>query len=110
MRDKEQLFGLLDDAIEQGMTFCSARDIDVAAILANPRVFKNIGLFNVYADILLSNDEWRRTFNVYENTITSLYEACKPEVLERGAGRTVVTPLRRSTPRTLSVHLLKRRQ
>ncbi len=47
-------------------------------------MFKNIGLFNVFADTLLANDEWRKGFNVYENTISSLYEACKPEIMGRG--------------------------
>ncbi|MDM8555466.1 type I restriction endonuclease subunit R [Desulfococcaceae bacterium HSG7] len=89
VQDKAQLFVLLDDAIEQGLAFCREREIDMAAILASPRVFKSISLFNDYADILLGNDQWRKTFNVYENTITSLYEACKPEVLGRESGRTV---------------------
>ena len=37
--------------------------------------------FKTAADILLGKDEWRKAFNVYDNTITSLYEACKPEIL-----------------------------
>ncbi|WP_218005321.1 type I restriction enzyme endonuclease domain-containing protein [Hydrogenophaga palleronii] len=35
------------------------------------------------------SDEQRKSFNVYENTISSLYEACKPEVLDRKLGRVV---------------------
>jgi type I restriction enzyme R subunit len=89
VRDKEELFRLLDDAIEQGMTFCRERGIDISKILAIRNIFKNIGLFNDYADTLLGNDEWRKTFNVYENTISSLYEACKPETLGRDTGRLV---------------------
>jgi type I restriction enzyme, R subunit len=89
VRDKEELFRLLDDAIEQSMAFCREREIDISGILESPNVFKNIGLFNDYADTLLGNDEWRRTFNVYENTVSSLYEACKPEVLGRDTVRLV---------------------
>ncbi|MCK5229218.1 MAG: DUF3387 domain-containing protein, partial [Desulfobulbaceae bacterium] len=89
VRDKEELFRLLDDAIEQGMTFCRERDIDISKIIASRNVFKNIGLFNDHADTLLGNDEWRKTFNVYENTISSLYEACKPEILGRDTSRLV---------------------
>jgi type I restriction enzyme R subunit len=37
----------------------------------------------------MSNDDWRKTFAVYENTISSLYEACKPEVLGRPVVRSV---------------------
>ena len=47
------------------------------------------GQFNGFADTLLANDEQRKSFNVYENTISSLYEACKPEVLGRKLGRVV---------------------
>jgi type I restriction enzyme R subunit len=90
VRDKAELLRLLDDAVEQSMTFCRERKIDIPGILENRNVFKNIGLFNDYADTLLGNDEWRRSFNVYENTVSSLYEACKPEILGRDAVRVVV--------------------
>lgn len=89
VRDKAALFEMLDDAVVQGLAFCMDRKIDLAAILERKNVFKNIGLFNDYADILLENERWRKSFNVYENTISSLYEACKPEVLNRGTGRLV---------------------
>jgi type I restriction enzyme R subunit len=48
-----------------------------------------VSVFKEYADILLSQDEWRKAFAVYENTITSLYEACKPEILHSPVVRTV---------------------
>ena len=35
---------------------------------------------------LLAKDEWRKGFAVYENTITVLYEACKPEILGKPSG------------------------
>lgn len=89
VKEKAELFLLLDDAIAQGMGFCGERGLDLEAVLGDADVFKNIGLFNEYADALLGNEEWRKAFNVYENTVTSLYEACKPEVLGRGKGRQV---------------------
>jgi len=89
VKEKAELFRLLDDAIGQGMAFCGERGIDLEAVLGGEDVFRNIGLFNAYADALLGDEEWRKAFNVYENTITSLYEACKPEVLGRGKGRQV---------------------
>ena len=36
-----------------------------------------------------ATDELRKSFNVYENTVSALYEACKPEVLSRSKGRMV---------------------
>lgn len=89
VQDKERLFRLLEEGVEQGLAFCMDKGIDLPGILEQKNVFQNIGLFNAYADKLLGNDQWRKTFNVYENTISSLYEACKPEVLSRETGRLV---------------------
>jgi type I restriction enzyme R subunit len=87
--DKEVLFKLLDEAIEHGFAFCREKGIRLEEILAKEDVFKKLGRFNECADVLLKNDEWRKSFNVYENTISSLYEACRPEVLSLGKGRVV---------------------
>ena len=89
VQEKKVLFTLLDDAIAQGKEFCREKDIDIDILLNNTDVFKNVSQFNQYADKLLSQDEWRKGFAVYENTITSLYEACKPEILGRPVVRTV---------------------
>ncbi|MBU5611620.1 type I restriction endonuclease subunit R [Geomonas azotofigens] len=87
--EKKELFLLLDQAIEHGMAFCREKEIDLAEVMGRKEIFKNIGHFNSFADTLLGNDEWRKAFNVYENTITSLYEASKPEILGQPAVRSV---------------------
>lgn len=92
VQEKTELFALLDDAIAQGLAFCHEKDVALGEVLANDDVFQKLGRFNEFANALLANDEWRKAFNVYENTISSLYEACKPEILGRGKhgkGRTV---------------------
>ena len=89
VKEKAELFRLLDDAIEQGFAFCHEKAVALREVLGSDDVFKQVGRFESFANTLLANDEWRRSFNVYENTITSLYEACKPEVLGRGKGREV---------------------
>ena len=81
VRDKAELFKLLDEAIEQGTAFCMEKGINLPGMLEKDEVFNNIEQFKIYADILLGKDEWRKAFNVYDNTISSLYEACKPEIL-----------------------------
>ena len=83
IKEKSELFRLLDEAVEQGMAFCLEKGIDLNAVLDKKTVFRNIDIFKEYADILLGKDEWRKAFNVYDNTISSLYEACKPEILVR---------------------------
>ncbi|MEQ1883712.1 MAG: type I restriction endonuclease subunit R [Bryobacteraceae bacterium] len=86
---KEELFKLLDDAIAQGSAFCSGIGADIKVLLENKDVFKNVGTFEDYANVMLGNEEWRKGFAVYENTITGLYEACKPEILGQPVVRTV---------------------
>ena len=81
VREKAELFKLLDEAIEQGLSFCREKGIDLTGMLVKDEVFENIKKFKTYADILLGKDEWRKAFNVYDNTISSLYEASKPEIL-----------------------------
>jgi type I restriction enzyme, R subunit len=89
VREKDALFALLDDAIEQGLGFCTANGVPLRDALGREDVFTKLGQFNGYADTLLASDELRKSFNVYENTVSALYEACKPEVLSRGKARTV---------------------
>ena len=89
VEDKQVLFQLLEDSIAQGMQFCDERDIDLGQVLKSNDVFKNVDLFGKYADRLLTKDEWRKAFAVYENTITSLFEACKPEIVGNPIVRSV---------------------
>lgn len=89
VKEKVELFTLLDDSIQQGLAFCQEKGVALGDIFQTKDVFKNVGRFNQYADTLLGKDEWRRAFNVYENTITSLFEACKPEILGKDVVRYV---------------------
>lgn len=89
VRDKAALFALLDDAVEQALAYCAANDIDLREVQAGDDVFAKIGLFNGFANTLLASDELRRSFYVYETTVSSLYEACKPEVLGHRKARVV---------------------
>ena len=89
IRDKEELFRLLDEAIEQGLSFCATKSIHIGKALESNDVFQEIGLFSEWADKLLHKDEWRKNFTVLENTITALYEASKPEILDQPVVRTV---------------------
>lgn len=85
VRDKQMLFDLLDDALSQGGAFLNENGMNLAALIEQGSTFKSLSGFNLFADTLLGNEAWRRNFNVYENTISGLYDACKPEILgERG--------------------------
>ena len=83
VREKSELFVLLDEAIAQTVAFCLEREVDLAAIELDGAIFKNVSLFETYADTLLSKDDWRKSFYVFDNTVASLYEACKPEIFQQ---------------------------
>lgn len=83
VQEKKELFVLLDEAIAETVGFCKEKDIDLQAIIDEGSVFKNIAKFEEFADILLRLDEWRKSFYVYDNTVSSLYEACKPEIFKQ---------------------------
>jgi type I restriction enzyme R subunit len=89
VHEKDELFRLLDDAIAEGKAFCMSLGINIDALFKSTDVFKNVGAFEQYANLLLTKDEWRKGFAVYENTITGLYEACKPEILGKPTVRSV---------------------
>ena len=89
IRNKEDLFRLLDEAIEQGRSFCATKSVHISKALESDDVFQKVNLFSKWANRLLHKDEWRKNFAVLENTITALYEASKPEILGQPVVRTV---------------------
>lgn len=80
VQDKSVLFNLLDDAIRQGQEFLQTIDVPINSVLERQEIFKKIESFDAFANKILEKDEFKKQFFVYENTVTSLYEACKPEV------------------------------
>jgi type I restriction enzyme, R subunit len=89
VRDKDELSVLLDEAIGQARVFCAEKEIEIDEALESEAVFEKIELFAGWANTLLERDEWRKSFNVYANTITGLYEASKPEILGKPVVRRV---------------------
>lgn len=83
VQEKSKLFELLDDAIAQTLAFCHERGIELSAVVDSQETFKNLSQFESFANILLGQDERRKAFNVFENTVSSLYEACKPEIFRQ---------------------------
>lgn len=81
VQEKKELFVLLDDALLQADTFCKKLDINLDEVVKSRKALGKLEILNTYVDKILAKDEWKKEFIVYENTITSLYEACKPEIL-----------------------------
>jgi type I restriction enzyme, R subunit len=89
VRDKDALLALLDDAITQAYAFCASKEIDLSQVAGHEDAFVKVGFFNDFSNKLLAKDDDRKAFNVFENTVSALYEACKPEVLGKGNVRSV---------------------
>ena len=81
--EKDLLFKQLDEAIALTASFCQGVAIDLQDAIEADGTFKSLGYFETFTDILLGSDNLRKSFYVYENTVSSLYEACKPEILEQ---------------------------
>ena len=82
VEDKSNLYQLLDNALGEVTAFCTGIDIDLSLITGSSQTFQKVHYFEQFADRLLAKDEHWKQFKVYENTISSLYEACKPEILD----------------------------
>lgn len=76
------LLNYLEAAITEGIKFLENRELVIQPILNSTDTFENIGLFKDYADKLSKTQELKKEFVVYQNAITSFYQACKPEILE----------------------------
>jgi len=83
VEEKEKLFDLLKEAICEADAFCLPLDIKLRLILDSSDTFENIGLFETFADKLLANEDHKKNFFVYTNTVESLFEACKPDIYDR---------------------------
>nr|WP_289665615.1 type I restriction endonuclease subunit R [Flavobacterium panacagri] len=82
-KEFEELISLLDQAIIEAKLFCRELGADVDKILSmDERGFKEIELFQEYANIILAKDEHRKQLGLFVNTIVSLYDSAKPEIYE----------------------------
>ena len=82
-KEFEELLSLLDQAIVEAKLFCNELGADLDKILSmGEKGFKEIELFQEYANIILAKDEHRKQLGLYVNTIVSLYDSAKPEVYE----------------------------
>ncbi|AZA56977.1 type I restriction endonuclease subunit R [Chryseobacterium shandongense] len=80
-KEFEELLSLLDQAIIEAKIFCKSIGADVDLILEmNEKGFKEIELFQEFADLILAKDEHRKQLGLFVNTIVSLYDSAQPEV------------------------------
>ena len=82
-KEFEELLLLLEQAISEAKTYCKSLGVDIGQILnLAEKGFKNIELFQEYANIILAKDEYKKQLGLYVNTIVSLYDSATPEVYD----------------------------
>lgn len=80
---KDNLFALLDNTLTEAITFCKEHGVNIEEISVGDHAFKKLDQFNTFANILLKNDETSKAFAIHENLISTLAEACKPEIYKQ---------------------------
>ncbi|WP_221410452.1 type I restriction endonuclease subunit R [Apibacter sp. HY039] len=82
VKEASVLFDLLKDSINECCNWCKNHGIDLPAILEKDEVFSKVEDFHKYADTIIGIKNSREHFKVYDNAISSLYDACRPEILK----------------------------
>ena len=82
-KEFKELIALLEQAIVEAKVYCKELGAEIDQILnLGEKGFKDIELFQEYANILLTKDEYKKQLGLYVNTIVSLYDSAKPEVYD----------------------------
>jgi type I restriction enzyme R subunit len=77
----EDLVKYLELAIVEGVKFLDKLGLPISSLVDSPQTFDKLAQFTEYANQLSRTDELKKEFSVYQNAITSFYEACKPDIL-----------------------------
>lgn len=80
VKDIEKLLEQLNEAIGLTNAFCLNLNVDLSKVVENEDTFKNLSLFEDYANIIVGSDDLKNEFAVMANTIDVLYESLKPEI------------------------------
>lgn len=81
VKEFEELLALIEQGILETKVYCKALGADIDAIInLGEKGFKEIELFQEYANILLEKDEYKKQLGLFVNTIVGLYDSAKPEI------------------------------
>jgi type I restriction enzyme R subunit len=78
----EKLLEQLNQSIEIALVFCNKHNIDLKRVVAENEVFKNLFVFESFANIIVGNDEVRGEFLILSNTVDNLYESLRPDIFK----------------------------
>ncbi len=80
VKDVEKLLEQLNEAIDLTNAFCLNLNVDLSKVVESEDTFKNLLLFEDYANTIVGSDDLKNEFAVMANTIDALYESLKPEI------------------------------
>jgi len=79
-----ELFLLLDQVILEAKMYFKDLGADMDQILnLGEKGFKDVELFQEYANLILAKDKYKKRLGLYVNTMASLYDSATPEVYDR---------------------------
>ncbi|MBZ9628159.1 type I restriction endonuclease subunit R [Psychroflexus sp. CAK1W] len=81
VKEFEELLELLEQSISEAKKYSKDLGADIDAILnLGEKGFKEVELFQEYANLILEKDEYKKQLGLFVNTIVSLYDSAKPEI------------------------------
>lgn len=80
VKEIDKLFSQLLEAIESTKAFCSKIGIDFNCVLGEDKTFKEIALFDEFANILVETDDRKNQFFILANTVENLYNSLRPDI------------------------------
>ncbi len=76
-----ELLNLLEQAIAEAKAYLKQLGADLDEIISlGEKGFKEIELFQEFANLILERDEYKKQLGLFVNTIVSLYDSAKPEI------------------------------
>lgn len=82
VKDIDKLLSQLYEAIDLTNEFCLNNGVDLSKVIDETNVFKNLSLFEEYANIIVGNDDVKNEFAVLANTVDGLYESLRPDIFK----------------------------
>ncbi len=92
-KDIDQLLRNLDAAIEQTDQYLRIEGISMAAVVAETDTLTRLDMLRHAYNTLLEKDETKERFRVLSNTVINLYDASKPEVVEKHWSNDLYAPI-----------------
>jgi len=81
VKEFDELLDLLRNGIDEAKGYFKQLGADIDEILnLGERGFKEVELFQEFANIILAKDDYRKQLGLFVNTITALYDSAKPEI------------------------------